>query len=303
MRTQLVDHLLSVRELELLRAEESTRAEYVSLLETKLAFEDIPRLNVEAARIELARTQLSVKSAQGRVEETRAAVAAALGVPVQALAPARFHHTTLESPPPFEALSLETLEREALMNRLDIRRSLAEYSAIESSLQLELARRVPDIQIGPSFRWRELDRRWVSNLSLPIPLLNRNEGPIAESLARRQQIATNLLVLQSSVVDEIARATARYRASLEQMETANQLLSAAAAREADILELFAVDDVDRTAVVGSRLEVLLAEQGRLAALRRAQMELGTLENAVQVPLESGTAPPISIPQDPKQVRP
>ena len=72
-----------------------------------------------------------------------------------------------------------------------------------------------------------------------------------------------------------------------QLETAREVLTAAETRHRAVSEQFAADDVDRTAMLGADLELILARGHEAAALRKVQMELGALENALQRPLEPG----------------
>jgi len=46
-------------------------------------------------------------------------------------------------------------------------------------------------------------------------------------------------------------------------------------------------------ILGADLEVIVARAQVTAALRKAQMELGTLEHALQRPLEAGVRPFVS----------
>jgi outer membrane protein TolC len=125
---------------------------------------------------------------------------------------------------------------------------------------------------------------------MPIPLLNRNEGPIAEAVARRERAAAHVLARQAVTVDTIARSSARYAGALRELQTAREVLTAADTRHAAVREQFELGDVDRTAILGADLEVIIARAQATAALRKAQTELGTLEHALQRPLEAGVRP-------------
>jgi outer membrane protein TolC len=285
VRTHLIDHLLAARELELLRAEETTRSDYADALQTKLDFGDASRQEVDLARVELQRIRVAVRARESQVEETRVALAGAIGVKPASLTSADFAHATLDLPPELETSALLELERRALFARTDILTALATYEATEAAVRLEVARQFPDLQIGPGFRWRESERRWVFDFGLPLPLLNRNEGPIAQAVARRERAAVEVVARQAATVDAIARASTRYAGAIRELQTAREVLVAADTRHGAVGEQFAIGDVDRTAMLGADLELALARGHVLEALRRAQMELGSLEHAVQQPIE------------------
>jgi cobalt-zinc-cadmium efflux system outer membrane protein len=287
VRANLLDHLLAMRELDLLRAEETVRADYADALQTKLDFGDASRQEVDVARLELQRLRVAVRAGESQVEETRVALAGAIGVRPATLTSARLSHGALDTPPPLDTAAMLDLERNALLARTDILAALATYQAAEAAVRLDVARQFPDLQIGPGFRWRESERRWVFDFGVPIPLLNRNEGPIAEAMARRQRAAADVLALQAATVDAIAGASTRYAGALREVQTAREVQMAAETRQGAVSEQFTLGDVDRTAMLGAGLEVTLARAQVMAALRKAQMELGILENAIRRPLEPG----------------
>lgn len=74
-----------------------------------------------------------------------------------------------------------------MLNRLDLRRALADYAASEAALQLELAKQYPNVHLGPGYVFEEGDNKFQIGVSVALPVLNRNEGPIAEVRARREE--------------------------------------------------------------------------------------------------------------------
>ncbi len=61
-------------------------------------------------------------------------MAAAIGVPVAGLQGLDFSWPDLDSPPSAESFSPRQIQRDAVLNRLDVRRSLAQYAAAEAGL-------------------------------------------------------------------------------------------------------------------------------------------------------------------------
>src|SRR2546425_935204 len=153
LRSALIDHLLAVRELDLRRVEEAVRGEVAETMERRLAVGDIFRLDVDAAQAELAKSRMTLLATQGRVTETRALLAASLGLPFNGLEGTPFNWVNFEAPPAEEALPISTVQVAGLLNRLDLRRTLAEYAAAEAALKLEVARRYPDVNLGPGSLW------------------------------------------------------------------------------------------------------------------------------------------------------
>jgi cobalt-zinc-cadmium efflux system outer membrane protein len=140
VRLALLNYLLASRNLELDRSEEQVRADQVNILERILSGGEISRFNVDLARIELSKTKVAMRTAEGQSSEARAALAAVLGIPVAGLQNAQFVWPDMDAPPSTESLSPAEIQRDALLNRLDVRRSLAQYAAAEADLQLEIAK-------------------------------------------------------------------------------------------------------------------------------------------------------------------
>src|SRR6202163_187202 len=82
VRLALLNYLLASQSLELSRSEEQVRQHQVNILEQIFSAGEIPRVDVDLARIELSRTQLAISTTEGQVAESKAALAAAVGIPV-----------------------------------------------------------------------------------------------------------------------------------------------------------------------------------------------------------------------------
>ncbi len=291
VRAALAEHLFALRELDLRRLEEAARGEVVASLERKLALGDIFRLDVDAAQGDLFSSRSAIHAAEGRVAETRAALAGAVGLPHSALRGKAFAWPGLDAPPPEESLGLDPARVPGLLNRLDVRGLLAEYLAAEAALQREVAGRYPDLSLGPGYLYDQGQKKFTFGLSVTLPILNRNEGPIAEADARRKEIAARFHALQASVIGETETALERYRSAIAELGEAGRTLATLEKREKATQRAIELKELDRTALTGLRLEKLLASQSRLASLRKAEEALGALEDSVQRPLGSRHGPP------------
>jgi outer membrane protein TolC len=290
VRATLAEHLLARRELELLEAEEGIRAESVAVMEKRLAAGDVSRPDVDLAQAELASTHLAARTAQTRLAESRASLAHALGLPPAALDGVRLVWPELDGVPAAPPALPAELQRQGLVNRADVRRALAEYAAAEAQLRLEIARQYPDLQIGPGYKFDQGDNKFSIGVSLTLPILNRNEGPIAEAEGRRRELSARFLAIQSAAIGEIERALDRYGAVLAEAREAEAALAAQGAREQAAARALELGESDRLTLVGARLGRALAARARLEALRRAHAAAGALEDAVQRPL-GGAVPP------------
>ena len=291
VRAALADHLLALRELELRRQDAGVRVDVVSSLERKLALGDIFRLDVDQAQGDLSGARLAIHTAEGRVAETRSLLASALGVPAAALRGKTFAWPDLDRFPALASLGLDTAQTAGLLNRLDLRGLLEEYAAAEAGLRKELANRYPDLSLSPGFLSDQGDRKFTLGLSFTIPVLNQNGGPIAEAEAKRREIAARFHQLQAAVIGDVDLGGERYQTALAELGEAEKTLVTIDRREKATQRAIELKDLDKTSLTGLRLERVQAELARLGAIKRAHDALGSLEDAVQRPLGSGSLPP------------
>jgi len=287
VRLALLNCFVASRNVELLRSEEKVRAEQVSILEQVFSVGEIPRIDLDLARIELSKTRVAIRTAEGQVSEAKAALAAAVGIPMVGLEGAEFSWPEMETPPTVESLSPDEIQRDAVLNRLDVRRSLAQYAAAESDVQLQIAKQYPDINIGPGYTYEERNSFFTVGLSTSVPLFNRNQGPIAEAEARRKQAAASFLQTQAQVIARSERALAVYTATLKELAEAQSLYELQENQLQIIQQTIRAGAANRLSLDGAQLQLSVLARARLDALGRAQRTLGDLEDAVQRPLDPG----------------
>jgi outer membrane protein TolC len=285
VRLALLNSLAASRNAELLRSEEKVRAEQASILEKIFSVGEIPRVDVDLARIELSKTQVAVRTAEGQVSEAKAALAAAVGIPMAGVEGAEFAWDDMDTPPAPESLSARELQRDAVLNRLDVRRSLAQYAAAESEVQLQIAKQYPDINIGPGYTYEERNNFFTVGFSTTVPLFNRNQGPIAEAEARRKEAATAFLQTQAQVIARSERALAVYTATLKELTEVQSLYQLQENQLQIIQQSIRAGAANRLSLDGAQIQLSVLARAELDALGRAQRALGDLEDAVQRPLD------------------
>lgn len=297
LRGAVLEYVMAGQDLKLLNQQESIRREQVKLLEQRLAVGMIPLPEVDTARIQHTQAVLAAAAAEGRVSQARAALAAAIGIPVAGLGGLRIVWPEFDHLPPGTAFPSTQIKEDAVLNRIDIHESLAAYAASEAALQLEIAKQYPDIELGPGYEFNEGDHGFALGFSLTLPLLNRNQGPIAEAEAARKQAAAQFLAVQAAGVAASEQALARYQSSLKEVAEARRVAGQSLTRQRATEKAFDAGEADRLAVNGSRLQVLLSTIAEQDAVYRAQQALGSLEDAVQRPLTPNDLEP-TTPQSP-----
>jgi cobalt-zinc-cadmium efflux system outer membrane protein len=286
VRSRLRKDLLSlyalVKREQILQEELELQRKIVRIFRERFATGEESQYALTSSVITMEKTALSLSSVRKDEIQARVSFAGSMGIPEEALKGVHISFGSMEKVD--AGLYSAEVRREALLNRADLLAKLSEYQAIQADLRLEIARQYPDIHLGPAYTWDQGDNEWSLGAALILPLLNRNEGPIAEARARRKEKASEFIALQARIIEDTGRAFAGYKGSLKLLETADSLL----ARQGKIFraaeERFRAGQTDLLAVTEARIELVSARLSRLDALVTAQESVGRLEDAVQKPL-------------------
>jgi outer membrane protein, heavy metal efflux system len=284
-RLALLNYLVASRNLELLRSEEKAREDEVAILGQVLSAGEITRLDVDLARMEASKTRVAARTAEGQAADAKAALAAAIGIPVAGLEGAEFSWPDMDAPPTPESLSADRVQRDAVLNRLDVRRSLAQYAAAEASLHSEIAKQYPNFSIGPGYTYEERNNFFTVGFSTSLPVFNRNQGPIAEAEGRRKEAAAAFLQTQALVIAKSERALAVYGAALKEVAEAQSLYQLQENQLQIVRQSIRAGAGDRLSLDSVQIQLAVLARARLDAVGRAQRALGNLEDAVQRPLD------------------
>ncbi len=260
----------------------SAQTQLVHLLEGQLAAGEVSRADVTPARIALDRDTLALQQARQHETETLGTLADAIGLPVDALRHVDLSFVGIDRlpPPPAE----NDIRRTVALNRADVRSALATYASSQAALQLEIANQYPDIHLGPGYQLDQTDNKWTLGVSFPIPLMNRNQGPIAEARARRRLAAARFVAIQARAINEASLALAGYRDSVAQVRTSAGLMHELAVQLASARQRARAGDVDPLTVASAEIEYDNAASAHLDALLGAEQALGRLETATESPL-------------------
>ncbi len=268
----------------MLREQETVRNEMVKLLNRRFEVGAISLPEATQARIALAQNSLALGETQKRYDTALAQLATAIGLPISSLKGMKFSFEELADFPKPEALPSEEARRQALLSRSDLLAALADYEASQIALQLEVAKQYPDIHLGPGYIWDLGERKWSVGLSFTLPIFNRNEGPIAEASARREQAAASFIALQARSINEVELVWSNYQSAANQLENADSLLLVQQKQQRSITAEFNAGESDRLTLAGSQLELANARLARLDAQVKEMLALGLLEEAIQHPL-------------------
>jgi outer membrane protein, heavy metal efflux system len=287
IRTALLQLLLDVRGRDLAAQEEEMLSRIATLFSQRVKAGGASQPELSLALSSVQGAKLKSAQANARVSEDRNVLSAALGVPVDALDGARFTWPTLDSPPSQRSLSPKAIQSLALLNRIGLRRELAEYASADEALKLEIAKQYPDINIAGGYTWEGGENIFELGPSAVLPVFNRNQGPIAEAEARRKELAAQFLATQSGIIEQSQATLVRYRGALIALEAARSAADFQAKWFGQARRAVVVGESDAVTLAQSKLQDLAAQQTALESLANAQTALGALEDSIQRPLDGG----------------
>lgn len=236
---------------------------------------------LNSATLAQEQAQLGLAADQRTLRLARARLATSLGLPVRALRGVHLDMAGISHPR--EPRELGPLIHAALIRRPDILAALARYRAAEAGLKLAIARQYPSLDIGPGYRYDQGDNKFILAVSLPLPILNQNQGRIAEARATRRVAAERFLAVQAHALAQIERAQADWRASVAELANARRVRASAAEMQGRRRVEFAAGQISRLRLLGAEEAFVQAEQGALTASVHDRDALGELEAALYAP--------------------
>jgi outer membrane protein TolC len=285
LRLSLLDFSAAQRRSDLLQQQLQGQQQIVTLLEQRLQAGAVARTELTLPRVALARLGVDAADAARQAAEARVRIADALGLSAKAIAEAKFDSKLPVSAEAGKELTSEEARQQALLGRSDILAALADYAATESLLRLELAKQYPDIHLNPGYQFDQGEHKWSLGLSAELPVLNRNQGPIAEADAKREEAAARFVALQAKIIAEIDRALAARAAAMEQVTRQSGLTQLAREQSASVEAMFQAGAADKLELSSAQLEARATDLAYLDAQIKAQQAVAQLEDAIQQPLE------------------
>ncbi|MBI4891653.1 MAG: TolC family protein [Acidobacteria bacterium] len=229
----------------------------------------------EAARMELRRAEAEVAiartSAQGaelRLLTAVAALRAAVNLPADAEI-----EVVGEMEKPAPVGGLQEIRAEALSQHPAMKQVEAEIRRAEMRLKSEEAQRTPQPVLRSEYEHQPEVATYRLGFSLPVPVWNKREGPIAEAAAALRQMRSEAEVRKLAIQAALEAAYRRYMVASQQLalyeegvlKQAEAALEAAEAAhkfgERGILEVLDAQRVLR----GARLDFLNAQYDRQSA--------------------------------------
>lgn len=289
--------MLAQKRRELAQRAIDLNGKLLEITRERLAADDIPELEVNLARVELARSEGRKIEAERVLNPLLARLRTLLGLPVGE--EVNFDGAIERKP---LGISLEELTRLALENRPDLKNLGAARAKGEAGVELAEAERIPNVTAGLGYTYersglevgdieaRDKDHLLGLKLSIPLPVFDRNQAGIREARARKQSAENRLEFARASVAREIEGDYARLAAAEKALDLyATGILPQLEENLKLVQEAYQLGEVGILSVIEEQKKYIEVNDGYLAALAERQTALARLEASVGVDFQNKTS--------------
>ena len=263
------------------------RKDLLALQDRRLALGEIGSPEHAASALEAQRAEAARLVAHMDLHRAAAALAQAASLSLDQL------QTRLDAEPP-PALGLPPQappqDMQALIHRLDVRRVLLNWDQNETTLDQELAKRVPNLQLGPGYSLDQGVKKWTLGFTVELPIFDRRQGPIAEAVARRGVIEAQLRQVETRALSEADVADQLLVSARARLVAQNAALVAQQSRLDTAKRLFELGGADRGEFIAAELEAAQARSLAVDAWAETQRARLAVEDAFQKPLDPAERP-------------
>ena len=293
LRSQITQDLLSYHQnasqIQLLSQELALQSKIISMLEKRVQVGALSNTELNSAKLLQQKVRFVLIAEQAKTQEIRASLTTDVGLtpekfePIK-LKPLDMDATLNEQTKKLSTLSPKEMQENALLNRLDIRRSLEKYAAAEAKIKLEVAKQTPDISLSPGFAFEFGDSVWSLGFASLLNLLNKNQTLIQEATKLRDVEGAQFEALQASIIGSLGQNLASYQASAQSIQQMKQQQDAQLMIQKKMQRQFDAGLIDRLELTQNELNgELLKQQLSAAQFSHLQASL-KLEEMMQRPI-------------------
>lgn len=291
LRSQIAKDLLYYHEIYALQQQLSSEVNIqdglVKILEKRVQLGALSNTELSVAKLAQQRTLFSLNAETAKLNEIRAMLAADVGLSNEKFNQLNLKPLDLNATFEKQASQLtapKNLQESALLNRLDIRRSLAKYATSEAKIKLEVAKQTPDISLSPGFAFEFGDSIWSLGLSALLNLINKNQTLIIEATQLREIEGAQFEALQAKIIGDLSQSLAAYQASLHNINQIKQQQTTQLQFSQKLQKQFDAGLIDRLTLSQNALNISLLEQQLLSAQFNNLNAALSIENVMQHPL-------------------
>lgn len=185
-----------------------------------------------------------------------------------------------------EAYQSKRLQSDALLNRIDVRRSLATYAAAETEIRLRAAQKIPDITLSPGFIFEFGDSVWSLGFSSLIRTLSQHQVLMTEAEQLRTIEGVKFELLQSNIIAQLEQAHTRYESANTTWQEAKHQLAEQENHAKKIQKQFDTGLIDHITLTQHQLNETTAKQQMIASMFNVLIAANQIEDTLQKPLSN-----------------
>ncbi len=229
-------------------------------------------------------TQLQLQDSKAIKDKSLVSLASSISVPLDSVNQISIDFSDIKKIAQSD-LDLENLRAKTLLNNPELVAALMEYNATHEALKLEIAKQIPDVNIGPAYQWDAHDGGKIGlGFSLTLPIFNQNEGPIAEAKARREIAAANFNVIQARIISGIETAEVSLVTAKKQYDLAKKLLDEERHKIKTLQSQLSKSELGKLPMLHALSEAQVVHQNVIDAEVQVLRAFAELENATRVTL-------------------
>lgn len=246
--------------------------------------------NLLKAQLVAYETKHLLNQKRGEIAQLKAKLAADVGLTSAQLSTIQLENITIESllnrqlEKIDSAINEKSLQADALLNRIDVRESLADYAVAESEIKLRAAQKIPDITLSPGFIFEFGDSVWSLGLNSLIRTLSQHDVLIAEAEQLRDIEGAKFELLQSNIIAQLEQTLIFYKTARAAQNDGQQQLAQQKKQASKMQKQFDAGLIDSLTLAHVRSNLIVAQQKALESAFNLLLACNQIENVLQKPL-------------------
>jgi cobalt-zinc-cadmium efflux system outer membrane protein len=289
-----LDYSLTVKRQELAANVVQLNRDLVAIAGERFKAGDIPELEFNLAKVELARAESRLLEVERERIPLRIKIASLTGLNETDI------HLSDTFFKPALTQNRQELVRQALASRPDLLSLALERDKAETETRLAKAEALPNLTAGLFAQWQRSltevggmsstssDTQLGLRLSMPIPVFDRNQGGRAAAQAHLDAADARRLAMERAVTAEIETAIARLSSSERILALLEQGIIPQLAENLKLTqEAYRLGEVGILSVIDEQKKFFEVNDGYLSALHGRRVAFTKLETAAAIDLSGG----------------
>jgi outer membrane protein TolC len=243
---------------------------FVNLMQKRVQLGMLSNTELHAAKLQQQKVLFALNAEKAKTAEICATLASDVGLTVEqfsklTLKPLDIDATLTQQAAYLSSQTAQKLQESALLNRLDIRRSLEKYAAAETNIKLEVAKQTPDISLTPGYAFEFGDKVWSLGFTTLLKLLNKNPTLINQAAKLREIQGAQFEELQAKVIGDLEQNLATYAANSQNLKQLKEYQESQLTFQRKIQRQFEAGLADKLELTQNQLNTTFLEQQLVAA--------------------------------------